>query len=165
MNRPIRVIGVGSPHGDDAVGLVAVRLLRAAASDGSIEFHAVDSGQRLLDFLDGQGSLILIDALRRESAIAGTIQRLTWPDERIEALHPGSTHALGVPQALQLAEALGQLPKQMVIFAIEIGASVPGEQLSPAVAAALPELVNRVRAEIAVDIRMMSLAQGSAIRP
>jgi hydrogenase maturation protease len=152
MSGIVRVIGVGSPHGDDAVGLEAVRHLQMSDenSDG-VEFHAVDSGQRLLDLIDGLGDLgglILIDGLKRQSLSVGTIHRMTWPDPRIDGLHPGSTHALGAAQALQLAAALSRLPKQVIVYAIEIANAEPGDGLSSKVAASLPELVNRVRTEI-----------------
>jgi hydrogenase maturation protease len=143
------VIGIGSPHGDDAIGLEAVRRL----SNERLEYdgwdcHAVESGARLLDLLAGSGRLILIDALRQERPVPGTIHRFVWPDPRIEAIRPGSTHALGAVQALQLAAALGQLPERIVIFAVEISCSEPGAALSQQVSEAVPELLGLVRQEI-----------------
>ena len=66
--RPIRVVGVGSPLGDDAVSWEVVRRLQQQMGAGSdIEFHEVEGGSGLLAVLDGCGSLVLVDAL----AIAG----------------------------------------------------------------------------------------------
>jgi hydrogenase maturation protease len=149
MNGPLRVVGVGSPHGDDAIGLEAIRqLMLNLERRANVELHALDSGQRLLDFLDGAGGLILIDALAPASSRPGTIQRLTWPDSRLESLRPGSTHALGVAQALQLASALDQLPTRVVIYAVESFGAEPGAGLSIAASAAIPELLRRVREEV-----------------
>jgi hydrogenase maturation protease len=90
----------------------------------------------------------LIDSLKRAGASPGTIHRLTWPDARLDDLHRGSTHALSPAQALQLAAALNLLPKQVIIYAIEIYRTEPGEGLSRGVAESLAELVSRVRGEM-----------------
>ena len=89
-SRPVRVVGVGSPLGDDAVAWEVVRELQREKEWGSeTEFQAVEGGQRLLDVLDGRGTLLLVDALGSRVA-PGTIQRLEWPDPRIEALAIGT---------------------------------------------------------------------------
>jgi hydrogenase maturation protease len=83
--RPVRVVGVGSPFGDDALAWeVVCRLQREKERGSGIEFHAVEGGQGLLDLLDGRGTLLLIDALS-SAAAPGTIQRFEWPDPRIES--------------------------------------------------------------------------------
>src|SRR5580692_617390 len=98
------------------IGLEAVRRLSDERLDGDgCDYLAVDSGARLLDLLSENDRVILIDALHHERATPGIIHRFVWPDPWIEALRPGSTHALGVVQALKLAAALGQLPEQVVI--------------------------------------------------
>jgi hydrogenase maturation protease len=79
----------------------------------------------------------------------GTIHRLLWPNARLEKLGTGSSHALGAVEALRLAEALGQLPDQVVIFGIEIAAARPVGELSPRVAAAICVLTRRIEDQIA----------------
>jgi hydrogenase maturation protease len=112
-----------------------------------IEFHTVEGGQRLFDFLDGRGTLLLVDALASQAA-PGTIERFEWPDPRIEALHPGSTHHLRPAETLQLAATLSVLPPRVVIWAIAGESFTPNSTLSPAVAFAVPELVGRIVAEL-----------------
>jgi hydrogenase maturation protease len=142
--RPLRVVGVGSPWGDDAVAWEVVRQVQREKEWGNeIEFHVVDGGQRLLDLLDGCGTLVLVDALA-SGEVPGTLLRLTWPDARLEALRPGTTHDLRPAEALRLAATLDLLPPQVLILAVarECFSSQPG--LSSTVAAAVPDLVEKL---------------------
>jgi hydrogenase maturation protease len=134
--------------GDDALAWEVVeRLRQAKAWPGEIEFHVVEGGQRLLDALDGRGSLILIDALA-PNGDAGRIRRFDWPDTRFEALRPGSTHHLRPAEALLLAASLGILPARVVVWGIEGATFEPHRPMSAAVAAAVPELVHHATAEL-----------------
>lgn len=145
---PIRVVGCGSPVGDDALAWEVVRQLRAAVGTRpGLELHSVEGGQRLLDLLDGQGALLLVDGLAPQGK-PGTIQRFVWPDRRVEVLRPGTTHHLRPPEALHLAATLGLLPARVVIFGIEVESLAPQGGLSAAVAAAVPELVRRIVQEL-----------------
>jgi hydrogenase maturation protease len=163
MNGPgrVRVAGVGSFSGDDAVAWEVVRKLQeqielgSGAGSKSIEFHMVEGGHRLLDILDGQGTLVLIDALAGEigespgAPAPGSILRLDWPDPRLDFLRPGTTHQLGPAESLQLAATLGLLPPRVVIWGIAGECFDPRPGLSPAVAAAVLELVQRIARELA----------------
>jgi len=149
MKMPVRVVGVGSPNGDDAVAWEVIRAARALNWD-AVELHTVEGGQRLLDLLDGCGTLILIDALEC-AGTAGTLQRFEWPDPRLAVLRPGSTHDMRPTEALELAAVLGLLPPRVVIWAIEGERFDPGTGLSPTVAAVVPELMRRLAAELRAD--------------
>jgi hydrogenase maturation protease len=140
-----RVLGVGSPHGDDIAGWWVVELL-SGREDVSAECVAISAGQ-LLDYLPGCERAILIDACQ-SGREPGTITRLTWPDSRIAAQHRRSTHALGIGEALALAQTLGRLPSRVVLFGIEISHCQPGAPLHPLVEWALPELARRVVEEL-----------------
>ncbi len=141
---PVRVVGVGSPQGDDALAWEAARMVQEQREWGcDVEFHVVEGGQRLLDVLDGKGTLLLIDALA-PSGSPGAIRRFEWPDRRVEVLRPGSTHHLRPADALRLAETLGTLPPRVVVFGVEAASLDPHRTLSPAAAAAVPELVRRI---------------------
>lgn len=145
---PVRMVGVGSSSGDDAAGWVAVNVLRQAkAWPSDFEFYAIDGGQRLLDLLDGRGTLIVLDAFGTDSE-PGAILRLEWPDPKIESLGPGSTHHFRPAETLQLASALKVLPSRVVIWAIGGSRFDPQSGLSPAVAAAIPALARRVIADL-----------------
>jgi hydrogenase maturation protease len=141
---PIRVVGVGSAVGDDAVAWEVVRRLREhpdCPADAAL--YTAHGGQRILDVLDGRGTLVLIDAVM-SGEIAGTIHRLEWPDPRIESLRPGSTHDLRPAEALRLAVALEIAPPRIIVFGIEVGTTVVASGLSPEMMAAVPQLVNQL---------------------
>jgi hydrogenase maturation protease len=146
--RPIRVIGVGSPLGDDALAWEVVRNLRERQGlSPEIEVYMVEGGQRILDVLDGRGTLLLVDAIAAGTR-PGTIHRFEWPDRRVEALRPGSTHDLRPAEALRLAEALGIAPPRVVVFGMEVESLDPQAGLSQSVMAAVPELVRRLVEEM-----------------
>jgi hydrogenase maturation protease len=151
---PIRVAGVGSPLGDDAVGWEVVRALRTRVGDQpGVELHELGGGHGLLDVLDSRGTLILVDAVMT-GLRPGTIHRFAWPDPRVECLRPGSTHDLTPAAALRLGEALGVLPPRVVVYGIGIGQLNAHANLSPAVAAAAAGLADRIAADLTAESRM-----------
>lgn len=146
MNPPLlgRVIGVGSPHGDDAVGW---HIVRGLPPRPGVEVHALLGWHDLPSVLDGRGWLIIVDACVTGAA-PGTISRFGWPDTRLPALRPGSTHGIGPGEALGLAQSLGLLPHRVDLFGVEATLAT-GDRLSAAVAAVVPEAVRLVNEEIA----------------
>jgi hydrogenase maturation protease len=155
---PIRVVGCGSPFGDDALGWVLLDRLRDRGWGLYVELHRVEGGQQLLSLLDGRGSLIVVDALA-PAGNAGGVMRLDPSDPRLEVLRPGSTHDIRPGEAIRLAEALGILPARVVIWGVEGELFEPETSLSPAVAPVLDELERNVASEIE------RLAVGSARAP
>ena len=139
--RPIGILAVGSPHGDDQAGWGALDLLRAESLAG-IEVVALAGPLDLLDHLPRFRAVILLDACRSGSR-PGTIIRV---DGAPPLDHPAcaSSHGLGLAAALALAESLGTLLPPLTLFGIEVAACAPGADLSDAVRAALPELCRQV---------------------
>jgi len=146
--RPVRIVGVGSPNGDDAVAWDVIKEALEAGCGADAELHAVEGGQRLLEVLDGRGSLLLIDAVA-PAGTPGAVRRFTWPDARLETLRPGSTHDMRPGEALALAATLGLLPGRVVVWGVEGACFEPGADLTPAVAAAVPAVARAVREELA----------------
>lgn len=145
--RALRVIGLGSPFGDDAVGWWVIDQLRARLpSGGGVEFLALDRpGAGLLSFLQGVEAVILIDAVRGGQP-PGTVYRLT--PEEAERLPAGlSSHGFGLAEALRLARALRVRPARLEIHGIELG-KLTGEGLSPAVEAAAKRLADRLLSQL-----------------
>jgi hydrogenase maturation protease len=140
------VIGVGSPHGDDAAGLaVAERLAGRLPAD--VEILARDRpGLDLVLDLRGADAVVIVDAVRGGEGPPGSVRRVA-PD-RLASRRELSTHALGVADALALAKALGSLPPRLGIVTVEAG-DPPGDAhsdaLSHAVAAALHRACDEVR--------------------
>jgi hydrogenase maturation protease len=114
----IRIIGIGSPFGDDAAGLVAAQKLAAAPPPG-VEVVAADRpGAALIELLDSADAVILIDAVH-SGARPGTVYDLDLRALPQDAIGLVSSHDLGVIEAVQLASALGRAPVCGRVLAIE----------------------------------------------
>jgi hydrogenase maturation protease len=143
------IIGVGNPYrGDDAVGLQAVRLLRAMGIDGSNLLEHSGEGVSLMEAWKGLATVILIDAVRSGSP-PGTIHRLDGFTNPLPAqLFQSSTHAFSLPQAIEMARVLDELPRRLLIFGIEGRDFQAGTELSSDVSAAVPRLARVVFDEV-----------------
>lgn len=76
---------------------------------------------------------------------AGTIVRFNWPDPAIDVCMGRSCHGVGLGAILALAEQLGNLPAETILFGIAGHAWKVGESMSAAVAQSLSELCRRLR--------------------
>jgi hydrogenase maturation protease len=142
------LIGVGNPYRrDDGVGpALAAEIDRRRPADVTVT-TAGGEPTELIEAWSGADLAVLVDAVVCDPSTPGRIHRsLGWA-----AHQPGaaSTHGLGVPEALRLAEALHRAPRRVVVFAVEAADVTPGLGLSAAVSAALPELTRLVLAEFA----------------
>ena len=150
--KPLRIIGVGNPlMADDGLGIVAAE--RLAALDWPEGVEVLDGGTgglTLLDLLAGARGVILLDAVAMGAA-PGTLRRFTGAElERLPAEAPGlSLHGSGLAEVLALARELGQLPP-LLLYGVEPARVELGLGLSPAVAAALEDLLVAVRTEVGV---------------
>jgi hydrogenase maturation protease len=103
---------------------------------------------RLLDAWQDAETAIVVDAAA-SGADPGTLHRYEATAEPAPARAlRSSTHAFGLGQAIELARALGKLPSRVVVYAIEGQAFEAGNELSPAVAAAVEPTVAAVLAEL-----------------
>lgn len=149
----VRIIGIGSPSGDDRIGWETIDALRASGLPahfpaGSISTECCDRpGARLVALLADADPGIVIDAMR-SGAPPGTIRRLTAGE--VEAA-PGllSSHGFGLAEALALARALGALPPRLIVFGVELAQAHPGAGLSAPVRAAIPGVLERIIGELA----------------
>lgn len=122
--KQLRVIGVGSPFIKDVLGLQAVERLQHEAFFHALPadtvFHMLDRpGSVLISYLDGAQAVVLIDAMQSGQP-AGTVQRLS-SSELVQQGGMASSHHLGVAESLALAEVLGAMPEQLLIYGIEAG--------------------------------------------
>lgn len=136
--KPVRILGIGSPSGDDQAGWLTVDALRAAGLD-EIDIEKLDRpGANLIPQLENASRVILIDAMQGNVRV-GEIQHFDqkdWPDYG----HGLSSHGFGVLAALSLARELGSLPPRLDLYGIGIGPVLPGEESGPAVQAAAQRL-------------------------
>lgn len=142
-----RVIGVGNPlRGDDGAGRRVARRL-AATAPPNVEVMELDGGvAELLAAWEGagDGEVVVVDAARCGAPL-GTVHRFEASRAALPAaLGATSSHGLGLAAAVELARALGKLPPRLTVYAIESAAFTTGDELSPAVAAAVEEVVREL---------------------
>jgi hydrogenase maturation protease len=153
------VIGVGNPlRGDDAAGAATARLVAGYVAAHVRVVETSGDGLALLDYCRPERTLFVIDAARAtgdRAAAVGSVIRWDGDETPLPRDHwQGSGHLADVGTALALAEALGRLPRRLVVYGI-VGACFDlGADLSPAVAAAAAQVAASISAEIAALERM-----------
>lgn len=151
MSR-VRILGIGSPSGDDQAGWLTIdALLASGVPGGEVVMAKLDRpGANLISLMDGAAWVILVDAMQSSRRL-GCIRRFDvedWPAYR-QGL---SSHGFGVLDALLLARELGSLPSRLDVYGIEIGPANPGEQAGRAVQDAARQLARRIAIELAAAI-------------
>jgi hydrogenase maturation protease len=142
----IRIIGIGSPFGDDAAGLEVARILTQAPPPNCEVIVADRPGAGLLELLDSIDPVILIDAVR-SGAKPGTLHQLSFDElDRCPARFV-SSHELGVAASVQLASRLGRAPARGGVLGIEVSPAVVhvpcplSRTMQQAVRQAVPQLL------------------------
>jgi hydrogenase maturation protease len=149
----IVVAGIGNAYrSDDGAGLAVAERIGATA-DGVDVIACEQEPLRLLDAWNRADVALVVDAVS-SGAKPGTIHRFDASDDALPAtVFRGSTHALGVGEAIELARALGRLPGRVLVFGIEGERFSAGARLSPAVA----DAVETVAAELREEARCTSV--------
>jgi hydrogenase maturation protease len=145
------VLGLGnSILTDDAVGFAVIEEVGKQLDRGDVTVsEASVGGLSLLQLVVGYDKVIIIDAIQTSACQPGEIHRLS-PDEFRGTLRAASTHDITFATALDLGHQLGMdIPKEIVIFAVEaVDVETFGEELTAAVAAAVPKVVKLVLQEL-----------------
>ena len=152
MSRVV-VIGVGNAfRSDDGAGLRAVELARPLLPPDVPVIESDGEPARLIDCWRGAEVAIVVDASRSD-AEPGFVRRAeAGRDPLPDPLSGGSTHALGIGEAVALAEALGRRPERVIVFAIEGASFDAGEGLTAAVEAGAAVAAERLVEEVAVCV-------------
>jgi hydrogenase maturation protease len=148
----VLIIGLGNDYrSDDGVGRVVARKLRAESLDGVDILEETGEGAALIEAWRGADFVILIDAVH-SGGEPGAIYRIDANEEQIpRSLFHYSTHAFNVAEAVEMARALGQLPRRLVIYGIEGKNFASGVGLSPVIKRAAEETSHRVKAELSMS--------------
>ncbi len=139
------LIGLGHPYrSDDAFGPRAIEALREKFGDRfEYQKHSGDPAD-LLDSWDRR-TIVILDVLRTPDPKPGTIHCLKVEEGLVLPGAPSvSSHALSLGEALEMGRILHKMPKRGLILGVEGENFNPGDQLSPAVASALEEVVTLV---------------------
>jgi len=143
-DRAVLVLGIGNLlMGDEGVGIHVLRQLeRAEVSPGVRLLDGGTGGVNLLREFDGVRELILVDATRDGQA-AGTITLLR-PTAVAELPRGLGAHDFGLKDLFAAAALLGKLPR-LHLYTVSVEEIRPMDTtLSPAVAAAVPAVVESV---------------------
>lgn len=141
----IRVVGIGSPFGDDQAGWRVIELLRGHLP-AAVDLVALDRpGATLINWMEGVDRLILVDAAEHRGAPGRVIE--VGPATMPPAAHALSSHGLQLAETLRLAQALDCLPTRVEIYAIEME-DLERDGLSEPVATAASQLAQRLAARL-----------------
>jgi hydrogenase maturation protease len=148
---PLLVLGLGNVLlRDDGVGAAAVALLLDRYQP-PCNVRVLDGGTlglSLLPYLEEAEAVILVDAITADAA-PGALVRLDGADVAPAVATRLSPHQIGVSDLLDGAHWLDRYPARLVLLGLVPETMDLAVGLSPAVARALPDLVERVVDEAA----------------
>jgi hydrogenase maturation protease len=144
----IEIIGIGNPdRGDDAAGLEAAERLRIIGPPG-IPVTELEGDQiRLPDVWDLDATVILIDATC-SGALPGTVTRFDASRPLSHQFTHRGSHTFSLADVIELARALGRLPRNVYGYGIEGASFAVGEPLSPPAEDGVTKVVSELLAEL-----------------
>ena len=150
-NTPqITILGVGNILlKDEGVGVRVVEYLDAHYSFAN-NVHLVDGGVlgvRLMGVIGNTDILIVVDAVRNQSE-PGTLYRLADDQVPRRVLAKQSMHQLDLPEVLALCGAIDKNPQVVVVGIEPEDITTMDTELTPTVAAKIPDLAAMVLTEL-----------------
>ncbi|MDA1052145.1 MAG: hydrogenase maturation protease [Planctomycetota bacterium] len=142
--RLVRIVAVGSPHGDDQVAWVIADRL---SQDPHIRplVHTLATPWDLVELLVADCSVIVIDACVG-IARPGTVLRIGESELATSPLARHSTHGGSLVQSLGLARTLQRTIRELVVFTVAVESCEPGAELSESARCAVDNVVQQVQA-------------------
>ncbi|TWT91270.1 hypothetical protein [Stieleria varia] len=146
------IIGIGSPHGDDQIGWLAIDELLL---HGELPCRAIKVSNPLqcLDHLDRAERVLIIDAAVGMDVCVLSMRydaSSQWDDcATINTKDPRGTHDLGLPSVLELALNLGHRVDHVEIWLVRGSQFQPLSAVSEAALAGTHECVQRIVQEVA----------------
>lgn len=145
------VLGIGNTlMSDEGLGVHAVEALRRAYVLPS-EVQLIDggtSGMELLGEIAGADLLVVVDAVNAGKR-PGEPVRLSGAEVPVFFRSKLSPHQIGLSDVLASLEFAGESPRETVLLGLQPGSMELGLEMTPAVAARLPDLVSAVLGELA----------------
>ncbi len=120
----VRIIGVGSPIGNDSIGWAAIDGLEQLDLQRQYPNHQITlekldrPGPALLEQMRGADHVIIIDALMSD----GETEEIVFLrlDEIARQQKVLSGHGLGVAETIALGDVLGDLPERLLLLGITV---------------------------------------------
>ncbi len=145
------VLGIGNTIlSDEGVGVRAAEAL-LARYDPPENVEVIDggtAGMELLEPLSNLDLLIVLDAVKRGQP-AGSVVKLAGQEVPVFFRSKLSPHQISICDVLASLEFIGDKPKDMVLIGVEPDSLELGLELTPAIAARIPEMVDIAVAELA----------------
>ena len=143
------VAAIGNPdRGDDGLGPAVARRLRGCVRPGVRVLERRGDALALIEDWSGVPYVILVDAMAPLGE-PGRVHRLELTDSPLPiGFAPGSTHAFGIVETIELARSLGRLPQRLIAYLVEGERFTTGTPLSPAAAGAVDEPAQRIVMEL-----------------
>ena len=148
----LRVLGIGSPFGDDQLGWNVVQLLQQCPEltqfiPDRLQLICCDRpGMYLLELMRDANTVFLIDAVKTGAAV-GTLHR--FENQEIETISNRlSSHALGVADAIKMGRVLHELPPKVIMYGLEIDDIQNQFSLSEKVMRAIRTLSTQIKNDI-----------------
>ncbi len=145
--RRFAVLGLGNRlQGDEALGALVVEQLEETLPADLVDLvEIIDGGTvglGLLPYIDDLDGLIVVDAVDHD-APPGTLIDIGADPLRPDA-NALSVHALGAAELIGALRLAQRLPQHLRIMGLQPESISLGTELSPAVAAAVPGLLDQV---------------------
>jgi hydrogenase maturation protease len=143
------VLGLGNElAGDDAVGVLVARAVRADVSGIADVVESSASGMALLEIFAGYDRAVVVDSIRTGRKPPGTVTELAL--EEVGRVVAPSLHHAGLPEMAAVAQRLGLgFPAETRVLAVEVlDPYTMGAELSEPVAGAVDDVARRVRDQV-----------------
>lgn len=149
----IRVIGLGSPWGDDQAGWLAARALCGLFDGQRVQVSVLDRpGPALLEHWRKEDSVLLLDAVRGGGE-AGSLCCLEGDEIARLADAALSSHSLGLAECVALARTLNALPKRLCLLGLEVGPVRCDAVLTPETQRSLAQWTDAARVKVEAWLR------------
>jgi hydrogenase maturation protease len=141
----MRIIACGNlQRNDDAAAIIVAQRLRSLGIEVTI---VCGEALSLIESWSGEDEIIVVDTIVSGSS-PGTVR--IWDSAQAVPLgvSPASTHGLGLLEAVELARAVGRLPKRLQIFGIEGDDFGFGTKISTELLPAIEDVVELILARV-----------------
>lgn len=153
------VLGIGNTIlSDEGAGVRTVEALENAFQMPAnvLVIDGGTSGMEMIEDLSSVDLLIVIDVVKTGAA-PGTLVRIAGADIPVFFRNKLSPHQIGLPDVLASLELLDAIPREIVVLGVEPVSLELGMEMTPTVAAAIPQLLALAVAELS--------AHGYALEP
>ena len=140
------IVGLGNTIlSDDGAGVFVARMLKNILIGSADIIEAETAGLDLMEMLRGYDRAILVDAIKLDGELPGTVFRLRPDDLRITP-RLSSCHDIDIVTALELGRRLGfAMPDDVIIYAVQAEDMLTlSEGCLEAVSRVLPQLAEEI---------------------